>query len=196
VLACGAPLVATLAFGGVGTALARFLGPGAELGIGALAFAVALGIFAVMARKRRVRPGPELPMVCDPLVFTKEERVAHVELARAVLIELPVRTEELADGYVFHHRAQETTFLAVARFAAEEHGCCPWAAYGVEIDPAPAGEPAPCRLRITGGAVGKALLGRALADFRAGGELIEKFVHADGKLTPEKLGWKPRACGC
>ncbi|HEV8548206.1 MAG TPA: hypothetical protein VGQ57_04240 [Polyangiaceae bacterium] len=195
-LACGAPILTTLALGSAGTALARIFRPGTELAVGGLAFVAALGVGLWTARQRRARPGPDLPIVCDPLVFTKEERAAHVELARAVLIELPVRTEALKDGYLFHYQAKETTFLAVARFAAEEHQCCPWASYGVEIDPAPAAEPAPLRLRITGGAAGKELLGRALADFRGGGELMRQFVDAQGKLSAESLGCKPPACGC
>jgi hypothetical protein len=111
----------------------------------------------------------DIPLACDLGVFTPEERDAHVALGRQALLQWPAGREEAPDGYLFHYRGDEARFLALARFAAEEHRCCPWIHFTLELAPAPAGRPAGMRLRLTTPAAGKALLATGLRDLPAGG---------------------------
>jgi hypothetical protein len=74
-----------------------------------------------------------LPVVCDPLVFSKDQQLAHLELARDVLLRWPRSRTDLPDAYQFIYEGEEERFLTIARWAAAEHRCCAWASYAVEI---------------------------------------------------------------
>src|SRR5688572_11574215 len=76
---CSLPLLAAVVLGGgaAATAIASFARPGAELIVGAIAFALALGVMALRAssnrtaRKTAVSTRPaDIPIACDPLVFS------------------------------------------------------------------------------------------------------------------------------
>jgi hypothetical protein len=102
-----------------------------------------------------VRPEPEplglasdIPIVCIPGVFTKDERVAQMDLSVAAISRWPLRRQELADGYVFEYEGSEERFLALARWAAGEHRCCPWASYSVEMAPFMDQKPGTIRVRV------------------------------------------------
>jgi hypothetical protein len=111
----------------------------------------------------------DIPLACDLTVFTPEEREAHVALARQALLAWPDAREETPDGYLFHYQGDEARFLTLARFAAEEHRCCPWLRFSLQLAPALAGRPAGMRLGLHASAPGKAMLAAALRDLPAGG---------------------------
>jgi hypothetical protein len=111
----------------------------------------------------------DIPLACDLTVFTPDERDAHVALARRALLHWPDGREEAPDGYLFHYQGDPPRFLALARFAADEHRCCPWIHFTLELAPAPAGRPAGIRLRMTAPAAGKQLLAAGLRDLPPGG---------------------------
>jgi hypothetical protein len=104
----------------------------------------------------------DIPLACDLGVFTAQERVDHVRLSRQALLEWPRERQELPDGYLFHYQGDEQRFLALARFAADEHRCCPWLQFTVQLAPAHPGQPAGLALRLTAAGAGKALLTQAL----------------------------------
>src|SRR5262245_50801119 len=92
------------------------------------------------------------PIACNPGVFSKEERQEHATRSKELLVRRPARREEQADGYVFHYEGNEELFLAMARFAAFEHRCCPWLRFSVEMEPFSGDAPGALCLRMTGGA--------------------------------------------
>ncbi len=105
----------------------------------------------------------ELPIACDPYVFTPAERTKELALATAVLREWPTQRAELPDGYQFHYLGDEQRFLALAEFVSKEHRCCPWARFALVLDPAAPGVPSAMRLAITGGADARRFLGAGFA---------------------------------
>lgn len=76
-----------------------------------------------------------IPIACNPTVFTKEQRSAHLALSVEAIVRWPARRQVLADGFLFEYEGDEERFLALARWAAAEHRCCPWASYTVEMGP-------------------------------------------------------------
>jgi hypothetical protein len=202
---CSLPMLAAVVLGGgaAATAIAGFAGAGAELMVGGIAFVVALGVMAVRTTSKRAakqagiaaRQG-DIPIACDPLVFSKDQRTEHHELSRNVIVRWPSKTEELEDGYLFHYEGNEERFLAIARWASSEHRCCAWASFAIEMDPFSKDQPGTIRLRLRGGAEGKALLrdGFALLE---GDRRAEMFLNPTGKITPEALAAAKRGgCGC
>jgi hypothetical protein len=108
-----------------------------------------------------------IPIACNPRVFTQDERAAHFALARDVLFDAPLRRDDLPDGFLFHYQGDELRFLAIARFVAGEHRCCPWASFAVEMDPFAGGAPGAIRLRFISGTESKAALAGMLEQVRA-----------------------------
>jgi hypothetical protein len=164
---CSLPILSAVVLGGgaAATAIASFAGPGAELVVGGIAFVIALGLMAVHATSKKVvkEPGASaprgvIPIACDPLVFSKDQRTEHHERSRNVIVRWPTRKEALEDGYLFHYQGSEERFLAIAQWASSEHRCCSWASFSIEMDPFSNDEPGAIRLRMRGGAEGKALL--------------------------------------
>ena len=140
-----------------------------------------------------------IPIACDPRVFTKEERIAHVELASNVLLRWPKHRQELDDGYLFEYEGDEQLFLDVARWAASEHRCCPWATFSLQMLPFAQGDSGKLVFRYQGGSEGKAVLDAALQLFASENLDLEPFLEGKDKLTlasfrpmtPAKKG-----CGC
>jgi hypothetical protein len=104
----------------------------------------------------------EIPIACNLQVFSTEERGEHLALGMEVLFRLPTRMEELPDGFLFRYEGNEDLFLRIARFARNEHRCCPWAAFTVEMEPFAEGGAGAIRLRYIGGARGKPMLAEAI----------------------------------
>lgn len=100
----------------------------------------------------------EIPIACDPHVFSEADRAAHFDLCTEALVRWPTAREDLPDGYLFLYQGSEERFLALSRWAAAEHRCCPWASYSVEMGPFERGQLGTIRVRVTARPEGKAFL--------------------------------------
>ncbi|HEX5099320.1 MAG TPA: hypothetical protein VFV94_07455 [Polyangiaceae bacterium] len=107
-----------------------------------------------------------IPIACNPRVFTKEELEAHVALGMDLLFRRPDAMHEVSEGFVFDYVGKETLLLELARFAYDEHRCCPWASFKLEMEPFAEGTGGRLRLHYMGGAEGKALLAEAITKLR------------------------------
>ena len=201
---CSLPMLAAAVLGGgaAATAIASFAGVGAELIVGGIAFVVALGVMAARAASKRAAKQrgasprqDDIPIACDPLVFSKDQRTEHHELSRNVIVRWPAKREELEDGYLFHYEGNEERFLAIAQWASSEHRCCAWASFSIEMDPFSNDKPGPIRLRMRGGSDGKALLTDGFALLECD-QRAEMFLNPTGKITPEAFAAAKRAGGC
>lgn len=154
------------------------------------------------AKARRKSPAPAaaggLPIACDPSVFPKEKRLAHLEQSKAVLLRLPLRKTETDTGFVFEYEGNEDRFLQLAQWLADEHRCCPWGSYAIEAGPSESGKPGIIRVRWGGSPEGKAFLSEALAHLESLGDAApEGWLAAERKWTRESLPKKRQgACGC
>ncbi|MBN8616246.1 MAG: hypothetical protein J0L92_36990 [Deltaproteobacteria bacterium] len=105
----------------------------------------------------------DVPLACNPQVFSKTELDEAISLALDVIFRLPKTKQELPDGFLFEYQGNEELFLKVARFAYNEHRCCPWESFGIEMEPFAAGSDGVIRLRYLGGSEeGKALQAEAM----------------------------------
>ncbi len=160
---------------------------------------------------------PNIPIACTPQVFSKDELDAHVTLALDVIFRLPKSTRERDDGFEFEYQGDEELFLKLARFVYNEHRCCPWESFAIEMEPFAPGTLGALRLRYMGGIEGKPVLAEAFERFRlaATDSEAEKRLRAAlgsftkinpvnkeafyEKVTGEQRGLlgKPKAaCGC
>lgn len=213
---CSLPMSAAALVGGaaVATAVASFVTPGVELAVGGMVFALVLGLAGLRAHAKRrrssrqcaspdssgtpARPN-EIPIACDPFVFSSDERKAHHDLARDVIVRWPTQREELADGYQFHYDGNEELFLTLARWASSEHRCCSWASFAIEMDPFTKDAPGAIRLQMRGPGEAKKLLADAFT-LLEGDPRAELFLNPTGKITAEAFS-KARSssghgCGC
>lgn len=196
--ACALPMLAVVVGGAaLATAVSSVIVPGAEVVVGGVAFAVTLGLLAFRARARR-RHAEEIPLACDPLVFSKEQRVEHHALARNVFLNWPTKKQELPDGYLLHYEGDEALFLNLAQWASSEHSCCAWATFSLEMEPFAHGTAGAIRLRMTGGAEGKAMIAEGIAILKNNPH-PDVFLNPTGKIT--KGSWSRPAkrstgCGC
>jgi hypothetical protein len=189
--ACALPAIAAAVFGaGAATAVVGVASPAAELAAGGLAFVVVLSVFALRTRTRRPCGlcEQEIPIACDPGVFSREEREQHVRDSRKLLTELPRDRRELPDGYVFHYDGGEELFVSLARWAAEEHRCCPWARFSLEMEPFTQEIPGKIRLSMTGGSGAGVLLAAALSDLENNGPVSAAFLSGDNQLIAGERG--------
>jgi hypothetical protein len=106
------------------------------------------------------RQALEIPVACDPRVFSRKQRSQHVDLSTDALIRWPRRRSELPDGYLFQYEGDEERFVTLARWVAAEHRCCPWAAYSVQMS-AFAGGAGAIEMRVTATPEGKEFLAAA-----------------------------------
>src|SRR5690348_5146304 len=100
--ACSTPLLlaalggAALGGSAAATAVAAVRGARFELVAGVLAFVVVLGVMALKSRRRPANASAaadtppalpaELPIVCNPTLFTKDERAEHIEQTKDLLV--------------------------------------------------------------------------------------------------------------
>jgi hypothetical protein len=183
--------------GALATAISSVAVPGVEAVVGGAAFAGALGWMAFRARAKRKRV-QEIPLACDPFVFSKDQRTEHHALAKNVFLHWPTKREELPDGYLLHYQGDEALFLDLAKWASSEHSCCAWASFSIEMEPFAHGTSGGIRLRMTGGAEGKAMIAEGLAVLQNDPH-PEVFLNPTGKITKESWSRpaKPSAgCGC
>jgi len=140
-----------------------------------------------------------VPVACDPRVFTRPERAEHLALCADVVVHWPKRRIELDDGYLFDFEGDEARFLALARWAAAEHRCCPWASYTVEMGPFAAGGRGEIRLKVRSTPEGKEFLAAAYQYLTelGGAAPPETIMDAKEKLTLRSLVQRLKAgCGC
>ena len=127
----------------------------------------------------------EIPIACTPTVFSKAELAEHVSRGMDVLFRRPTRTAEHPEGFVFEYLGNEKLFLELARFAYNEHRCCPWVSFAIEMGPFVAETEGVLRLRYIGGERGKALLSEAFERLRVAAfdpEAERRLLHALGAL--------------
>lgn len=207
---CSLPTLATLLGGGViAGVIAGLVSPGVELAAAAVIFVTVAGVLGFRAQRARTRRfagsaksltgASNIPIACDPLVFSKEERAEHHQLAVNVIGRWPIQRVELADGFEFHYQGKEERFFEIARWVASEHRCCAWASFALEMDPFTSDDPGVIRLRMRGGVEGKAMLKDAFT-LLEGDSRAEMFLNPTGKLTTEAFANAKtsagRGCGC
>jgi hypothetical protein len=207
---CSLPMLAPLLGGGAIGVLAALVSPSVELAAGAVIFVTVAGVLGLRAKRTRARrsPGPakslttgvsNIPIACDPLVFSKEQRAEHHQLATNVIVRWPSQRVELADGFEFHYQGTEERFLEIARWVASEHRCCAWASFALEMDPFTSDDPGAIRLRMRGGLEGKAMLKDAFS-LLEGDPRAEMFLNPTGTITAEAFAKAKsstgRGCGC
>jgi hypothetical protein len=107
-------------------------------------------------------PTTDIPVACNLEVFSKAELEDHISLSLDLIFRLPKTTQELADGFLFEYVGSEELFLKLARFVHDEHRCCSWAGFAIEMAPFAVGTVGTMRLRYTSGPEGKALLAESL----------------------------------
>jgi hypothetical protein len=139
-----------------------------------------------------------IPIACIPNVFTEAERAAHFALAVDALVRWPVARRAVPDGYVFEYRGDEDRFGALARWAAGEHRCCPWAAYSVEMGPFEAGQPGTIRVRVRATAEGVAFLATCYEYVeKLGGVPPSDSLFRSERITPDDVRRELGRCaGC
>jgi hypothetical protein len=86
----------------------------------------------------------DLPIACDLTAIDAEVRSTHLTTAEQLLRHDAAEVRELADGYAFRYPAEQ--YAQVTQFIANEHLCCPFFTFTVEVTPAYG----PLWLRITG----------------------------------------------
>jgi hypothetical protein len=144
-----------------------------------------------------LRTESELPIACDPPVFSEDARRAHLRLSTDVLVRWPRQRVELADGYAFRYEGDEAMFLTLARWAASEHRCCPWGTYSVEMRPFTGG--GEIEIRVTATEEGKAFLTEAYRYLEElNGEIPPaSILNPKGTLTRKTLLDRLKGgCGC
>lgn len=107
-----------------------------------------------------------IPIACNLSVFSPEELEAHVSLALELLFQRPKHTQELPDGFLLEYEGSNALFMDLARFVYNEHRCCPWESFAIEMEPFLPDSQGTLRLRYTAGVEGKPILAEALEQFR------------------------------
>ena len=92
------------------------------------------------------------PIACVPSAIPIEQRAAHFELARHLLIEVVEQREQLPEGYAF--RLPADSLISVAQFVSNERKCCPFMHFEITI----AEDSGSLWLRMTGPAGTRAML--------------------------------------
>jgi hypothetical protein len=134
----------------------------------------------------------DIPIACNPQVFSKVELDEAISLALDVIFRLPKSKRELPDGFLFEYQGNEELFLEVARFVYNEHRCCPWESFAIEMEPFAAGSEGIIRLRYLGGSEeGKALQAEAMKQLEAAAfdpkrrERLKATLSATNEITPD-----------
>jgi len=201
--ACSTPMLlaalsgAALGGGAAATAVAAIQGTGVELAFGAVAAIAVLGVMALQSRRNPApTQAPELPIACDPTLFTKEERVEHIEQTKALLVKRAMRMQPLENGIEFHYTATDDVFMALAEWTKFEHRCCAWARFTLELEPFAAGTAGGMVLRITGSPEIAPLFVESLKQLDGTGPLIEEFLRGDSVLKVRGRDARGRSCRC
>lgn len=142
-VSCSIPLLAVAASGGVLTSAAAWVKPGAELVVGTLAFAGALGWMAVRHRRRTRQttacdcaptPGPtrlfessepsaDEPVVCTADLGNKPLIQQGVDSYRTAFSQL-IATDRFAGGFRWRFRREPGLEARLQQLITAEHDCC------------------------------------------------------------------------
>jgi hypothetical protein len=134
-----------------------------------------------------------VPIACDPGVFSPRELEEHVTQGMKVLFQLPESRHEVAEGFIFEFLGDEHLVLELARFVANEHRCCPWESFKIEMEPFAPGTKGRIRLHYLGGAEGKGVIADALAKLEAIADdparvaRMTTALRASAQITPENV---------
>src|SRR5437667_57596 len=141
----------------------------------------------------------EIPIACIPGVFTREQRVAQMEISIDAISRWPLRRHELADGYLFEYEGDEERFVALARWASGEHRCCPWASYSIEMAPFADQMPGNIRVRVRATEEGVAFLRTCYqyVEKLQGGASPNSLFNPDrtAPITPGEVERELERCG-
>lgn len=75
------------------------------------------------------------PIVCNPHVLGRDVLAKQVELNMNVRVRWPKSKQQLEDGFLYEYEGNEELFLTLAKYATDEHRCCPWLAFSVQMSP-------------------------------------------------------------
>ena len=75
----------------------------------------------------------ETPFACDMSAIPAGERDVHVTTSKQ-LFQSVERVEELSDGYRFRLSSEPDVLVLAAQFIALERLCCPFFAFGLEVE--------------------------------------------------------------
>ena len=76
-----------------------------------------------------------LPIACDLTAIPAEQREQH-QVAAEQIFGAVGEIRELADGYAFRLPGESQMLLTAAEFIANEHLCCPFFGFTLELEPA------------------------------------------------------------
>lgn len=142
-VSCSIPMLAVAAGGGILTSAAAWVRPGAELIVGMVVFAGALGVMAVRQRRKaqqatgcgcataraptRLFESPEAaadePVVCTADLRDKPRVQQGVDSYRAAFARLK-STERFAGGFRWHFQREPGIEARLERLVAAEYDCC------------------------------------------------------------------------
>jgi len=152
-VSCSLPLLAVAAGGGALTSVAAFLKPGAELVVGGLVFAGALGVMA-MVQKRKTpeasgcgcapaagptrlfespEPPDDEPVVCTAPLQDKPTIQRGIDSYRAAFCEL-ITTERFEGGFRWRFRREPGLQALLEQLIAAEHDCCRFFQYRLTME--------------------------------------------------------------
>lgn len=96
-------------------------------------------------KKMNENSAGESPIACNLNALDREQRLRHQSLT-AALRDAMRETRELPDGYSFRLPSDEATIHRAAEWITLERRCCPFIAFGLEVDR----EGGPLWLSLTG----------------------------------------------
>ena len=142
-VSCSIPMLAVAAGGGLLTSAAGLVRPGAELVVGIVVFAGALGVIALRQRRKgqaaaacgcasaavptrlfeSPEPSPDEPVVCTADLRDKPMLQRGIDSYRAAFTHLTT-TERFEGGFRWHFQREPGLEAHLAQLVAAEHGCC------------------------------------------------------------------------
>lgn len=75
------------------------------------------------------------PVVCRIDELDGQDREERAEQAETEMASRYIGADEREDGYAFRFTGTDGTLEALARFVRDEHECCAFASYRIEIEP-------------------------------------------------------------
>jgi len=88
---------------------------------------------------------PQSPLACDMSAIPHPERQTHLQTSRDLFSHIQ-QIQELPDGYQFRLDVDANVLVQAAQFISLEKLCCPFLAFGLEVD----AEGGPVWLSLTG----------------------------------------------
>jgi hypothetical protein len=75
---------------------------------------------------------PEIPLVCNMDVFTREQREDHIRVTTK-LVKAMQSVREIHNGYEFMFPNESQFITGIAEFIANERLCCPFLEFGLNV---------------------------------------------------------------